>query len=134
MARTIERPSIGDRLSKLNDSVQGSQAWNSIFRPGSIFRKGYSDSPRNRSYVIMNSVLYHLHPVKVKRHAVKVSYTLCLGGLRFFLFIMLTLPGLFLMFFYPPTAAAALDDIKTLQTSVAFGVLVRKKHRWAPHP
>ena len=49
--------------------------------PGSIFRKGYTDSPRNRSYVIMNSVLYHLHPVKVKRHAVKVSYTLCLGGL-----------------------------------------------------
>jgi hypothetical protein len=56
--------------------VQGSQAWNSIFRPGSIFRKGYTDSPRNRSYVIMNNVLYHLHPVKVKRHAVKVSYTL----------------------------------------------------------
>ena len=66
------------------------QAWNSIFRPGSIFRKGYTDSPRNRSYVIMNSVLYHLHPVKVKRHAVKVSYTLCLGGLSFFLFILLT--------------------------------------------
>ena len=35
-------------------TVQGSQAWNSIFRPGSIFRKGYTDSPRNRSYVIMN--------------------------------------------------------------------------------
>ena len=59
----------------------GSQAWTSIFRPGSIFRKGYTDSPRNRSYVIMNNVLYHLHPVKVKRHAVKVCYTLCLGGL-----------------------------------------------------
>ena len=68
-------------MAKLTGSVQGSQAWNSIFRPGSIFRKGYTDSPRNRSYVIMNSVLYHLHPVKVKRHAVKVSYTLCLGGL-----------------------------------------------------
>ena len=59
----------------------GLAGWTSIFRPGSIFRKGYTDSPRNRSYVIMNSVLYHLHPVKVKRHAVKVSYTLCLGGL-----------------------------------------------------
>ena len=32
----------------------GLQAWNSIFRPGSVFRKGYTDSPRNRSYVIMN--------------------------------------------------------------------------------
>ena len=50
---------MGDRVSKLTDTVQGSQAWSSIFRPGSIFRKGYTDSPRNRSYVIMNSVLYH---------------------------------------------------------------------------
>ena len=76
--------------------------------PGSIFRKGYTDSPRNRSYVIMNNVLYHLHPVKVKRHAVKVSYTLCLGGLSFFLFILLTVTGIFLMFFYRPTAAPGL--------------------------
>ena len=83
MAKTTESngTKFGAKISDLTDSVQGSQAWSSIFRPGSIFRKGYTDSPRNRSYVIMNSVLYHLHPVKVKRHAVKVSYTLCLGGL-----------------------------------------------------
>ena len=73
---------LQDQATQLVDATQSSQAWNSIFRPGSIFRKGYTDSPRNRSYVIMNSVLYHLHPVKVKRHAVKVSYTLCLGGLK----------------------------------------------------
>src|SRR5205085_1280336 len=82
---------LGERAGETFAKVQGSQAWTSIFRPGSIFRKGYTDSPRNRSYVIMNSLLYHLHPVKVKRHAVKVSYTLCLGGLSFFLFILLTL-------------------------------------------
>jgi quinol-cytochrome oxidoreductase complex cytochrome b subunit len=61
----------------------------------------------------MNNVLYHLHPVKVKRHAVKVSYTYCLGGLSFFLFILLTVTGIFLMFFYPPTADQAWDDIAT---------------------
>ena len=93
MAKSIQdKPTFGERMaaqmSQLNGNVQDSQAWNSIFRPGSVFRKGYTDSPRNRSYVIMNSVLYHLHPVKVKRHAVKVSYTLCLGGLSFFLFIL----------------------------------------------
>ena len=62
-------PTFPDKArEKLNETwgrVQGSQAWASIFRPGSIFRKGYTDSPRNRSYVIMNSLLYHLHPVKV---------------------------------------------------------------------
>src|SRR5438876_11644874 len=105
--------------------MRGSQAWASIFRPGSIFRKGYTDSTRNRSYVIMNSVLYHLHTVKVKRHAVKVSYTLCLGGLSFFLFIVLTVTGIFLMFFYRPYAASAWNSIYTLQTAVTFGLLVR---------
>jgi quinol-cytochrome oxidoreductase complex cytochrome b subunit len=136
MAKIIDdkpRPTIKDRVNSTVDGVQGSQAWSSIFRPGSIFRKGYTDSPRNRSYVIMNSVLYHLHPVKVKRHAVKVSYTLCLGGLSFFLFILLTVTGIFLMFFYRPTAAQAWTDIQTLETAVTFGSLVRNMHRWAAH-
>ena len=123
----------GQRMTEAMDKMKGGALWTSIFRPGSIFRKGYTDSPRNRSYVIMNSVLYHLHPVKVKRHAVKVSYTLCLGGLSFFLFIMLTVTGIFLMFFYRPTAVSAWSDIKTLQTSIAFGLLVRNMHRWAAH-
>ena len=118
------RSKAAEKVSELTDKVQGSQAWSSIFRPGSIFRKGYTDSPRNRSYVIMNSVLYHLHPVKVKRHAVKVSYTLCLGGLSFFLFILLTVTGIFLMFAYRPTDAQAYQDIQALKTQVAFGVLV----------
>ena len=109
MAKTIDerpRPTIKDRLNKTVDGVQGSQAWSSIFRPGSPFKKGYADSPRNRSYVVMNNVLYHLHPVKVKRHGVKLSYTLCLGGLSFFLFIVLTITGIFLMFYYAPTERA----------------------------
>ncbi len=127
------RVNIGARAAKLGDSIQNSQAWNSIFRPGSIYRKGYTDSPRNRSYVIMNNVLYHLHPVKVKRHTVKVSYTLCLGGLSFFLFILLTVTGIFLMFFYRPTGATAWNDVKTLETAVAFGSLVRNMHRWGAH-
>jgi quinol-cytochrome oxidoreductase complex cytochrome b subunit len=41
--------------------------------------------------------------------------------------------GIFLMFFYRPTAAQAWDDIYTLQTSVTFGLLVRNMHRWAAH-
>jgi len=134
VAKAMEkRPNPGELVTQKVDDFKGSQVWSSIFRPGSIFRKGYTDSPRNRSYVIMNSVLYHLHPVKVKRHAVKVSYTLCLGGLSFFLFILLTVTGIFLMFFYRPTATQAWDDIQALHTSVAFGLLVRNMHRWAAH-
>ena len=48
MAKTIDdqpKPTAKERVDKLVGDVQGSQAWNSIFRPGSIFRKGYTDSP-----------------------------------------------------------------------------------------
>jgi quinol-cytochrome oxidoreductase complex cytochrome b subunit len=81
----------------------------------------------------MNNVLYHLHPVKVKRHGVKLSYTLCLGGLTFFLFILLTITGIFLMFYYTPAAETAYPDIEALSTNVAFGSLVRNMHRWGAH-
>ena len=85
----------------------------------------------------MNNVLYHLHPVKVKRHALKVSYTLCLGGLSFFLFILLTVTGIFLMFFYRPMAdiggAVAYADMQSIRTTVFFGDLVRNMHRWGAH-
>ena len=128
-----ERRTIGSRIGALGAKIRGSEAWESIFRPGSPFRKGYSDSPRNRSYVIMNNVLYHLHPVKVKRHGVRLSYTLCLGGLSFFLFILLTITGIFLMFYYTPAAETAYPDIEALSTNVAFGSLVRNMHRWGAH-
>jgi quinol-cytochrome oxidoreductase complex cytochrome b subunit len=127
------RPRVLEKVGEIGNNIWGSQVVNSIFRPGSVFRKGYTDSPRNRSYVIMNNVLYHLHPVKVKRHAVKVSYTLCLGGLSFFLFILLTVTGIFLMFFYRPTVEAAYADVQTLETAVSLGSLVRNMHRWAAH-
>ncbi len=125
--------SLGSLLTEVGNMVQESQVWTSIFRPGSPFRAGYTDSPRNRSYVVMNNVLYHLHPVKVKRHGVRLSYTLCLGGLSFFLFVVLTITGIFLMFYYRPTSPQAYFDIQALQADVAFGQFVRNMHRWGAH-
>ena len=124
---------LRERLSEATGKFASSSFVESVLRPGSPFKKGYSDSPRNRSYVIMNNVLYHLHPVKVKRHGVKLSYTLCLGGLSFFLFILLTITGIFLMFYYAPTVESAYRDVAALSTQVAFGSLVRNMHRWGAH-
>jgi quinol-cytochrome oxidoreductase complex cytochrome b subunit len=124
---------LRERVKEAGEKLHSSQLVESVLRPGSPFKAGYSDSPRNRSYVIMNNVLYHLHPVKVKRHGVRLSYTLCLGGLSFFLFILLTITGIFLMFYYAPTAENAYQDIQDLSTSVAFGSLIRNMHRWGAH-
>src|ERR671918_99824 len=122
-----------DKAAERMDQLHGSQLWRSMFRPGSIFRRGYADSPRNRAYVVMNSLLYHLHPVKVKRHGIKLSYTLCLGGLTFFLFILLTITGIYLMFFYRPSVEFVYGDMQRLHTQVSFGLLVRNLHRWGAH-
>jgi quinol-cytochrome oxidoreductase complex cytochrome b subunit len=117
--------------------IQDNVVWKSIFRPGSIYRKGYRDTSRDRALASMNNVLYHLHPVKVKRHGLKLTYTYCLGGLSFFLFIMLTITGIFLMFFYRPSAGSGAElaylDMQNLRAVVTFGDLVRNMHRWAAH-
>jgi len=125
----LKPPSPGD----LGDRIRETEVWKSIFRPGSIFRKGYKDTSRDRALATMNNVLYHLHPVKVKRHGLKLTYTFCLGGLSFFLFILLTITGIFLMFYYRPTSPQAYFDIQALATDVAFGQLVRNMHRWGAH-
>jgi quinol-cytochrome oxidoreductase complex cytochrome b subunit len=131
--RLPKPPSPGEAL----DKVRETELWKSMFRPGSVFRKGYKDTQRDRALAMMNNVLYHLHPVKIKRHGLKLTYTFCLGGLSFFLFTLLTVTGIYLMFFYRPTAgnasAQANTDMLNIRNNVYFGDLVRNIHRWGAH-
>jgi quinol-cytochrome oxidoreductase complex cytochrome b subunit len=107
--------------------VKESEAWRSLFR------QPYPTTSRTRALAVMNNVFLHLHPVRVKRHAVRYTYTFCLGGISFFLFLALTVTGIYLMFFYVPSVALAYQNIQSIETSVAFGLLVRNMHRWAAH-
>ena len=52
----------------------------------------------------------HIHPVKIKRYATKVTYTFCLGGLSFFMFLVLVMTGVLLMFYYVPSSDAGLPE------------------------
>ncbi len=99
----------------------------------SFFRQPYPTTSRTRALAVMNNVFLHLHPVRVKKHAVRYTYTFCLGGISFFLFLALTVTGLYLMFSYVPSVSRAFQDIQAIETSVAFGQLVRNMHRWAAH-
>ena len=107
--------------------VKESAAWRSLFR------QPYPTTSRTRALAVMNNVFLHLHPVRVKRHAVRYTYTFCLGGISFFLFLALTVTGLYLMFFYVPSISRAYQDIQAIEASVAFGAFVRNMHRWAAH-
>ncbi|MGH2392163.1 MAG: selenite/tellurite reduction operon b-type cytochrome ExtP [Candidatus Limnocylindria bacterium] len=104
-----------------------SQLWRSLFR------QPYPTTSRTRALAVMNNVFLHLHPVRVKKHAIRYTYTFCLGGISFFLFLALTVTGLYLMFFYVPSISNAYQDILSIEASVVFGSFVRNMHRWAAH-
>jgi quinol-cytochrome oxidoreductase complex cytochrome b subunit len=113
-------------MTKLFTYIRESQIWKSVFR------HGYPDTPRNRTLAVLSNVFLHLHPVKVRRSGIRLSYTWCMGGLTFFLFLILTLTGLLLMFYYRPTADKAYEDIFALREHVPIGVM-REMHRWGAH-
>src|SRR5687768_17375826 len=114
-------------MNALMRAIKESAAWRSLFR------QPYPTTSRTRALAVMNNVFLHLHPVRVKRHAVRYTYTFCLGGISFFLFLALTVTGLYLMFFYVPSISRAYQDIQAIEASVAFGSFVRNMHRWAAH-
>lgn len=113
-------------MNKLFQALRETQVWKSIFR------HGYPDTPRNRTLAVLSNVFLHLHPVKVRRSGINLSYTWCMGGLTFFLFLIETITGLLLMFYYRPTAEYAYQDIFALRENVPLG-LMREAHRWAAH-
>src|SRR3982750_4883528 len=113
-------------IGRVWDYVVNTQVWRSIIR------HGYPDTPRNRSLPIMANVFFHLHPIRLRKSGLRVRYTWCMGGLTFFLFLVETITGLLLMFYYRPTAEYAYHDIMYLRADVALGTM-REIHRWGAH-
>src|SRR4026209_340344 len=107
---------------------QDTQLWKSIFRVS----HDRSD-PRNRSLAILSNVFLHLHPAKINRDATRYRFTWGMGGITFYLFIVLTFTGVLLMFYYHATKIVAFRDILYLEHDVPFGKLLRNMHRWAAH-
>ena len=110
----------------VGDFIRNSQVWKSIFRhPAPRDR-------RNRVVVMLTNVFLHLHPVSVRKSGIALSYTWCMGGLTFFLFLVETVTGVLLMFYYRPTLEHAYNDILALRDVTTLGIL-RELHRWGAH-
>src|SRR5882762_2509391 len=112
--------------SNVGQWIQESQVYRSVFRVG------VPDSDRKRMLVMLGSVFLHLHPVKVRKSGIRMRYTWCMGGITFFLFLVLTFTGLLLMFYYRPTLEYAYVDIRDLREQVPLGIM-REIHRWGAH-
>ncbi|MBI5629678.1 MAG: cytochrome b N-terminal domain-containing protein [Elusimicrobia bacterium] len=113
-------------IEKIKKEVIDSQIWRSVFRGGV-----WKDTPRDRAAHIIGNVWLHLHPVRARKRALEWTYTWGLGGLSFVLFLLLTLTGVLLMFYYRPTIDLAYRDMKDLEFAVTLGKLMRNLHRWS---
>src|SRR5581483_1201376 len=89
--------------AKVKDQVEGLKDPTKTQIYTSIFRHKHDDTPRNRALGVLSNVFLHLHPAKINRDAVRYSFTWGMGGITFYLFIVLTFTGVLLMFYYHPS-------------------------------
>lgn len=107
--------------------LTGSSPWRSVFRHGLI------RTNTDRALTAYTNVFLHVHPVKVRKSAIPFHATFCLGGVSLALFLVLTVTGVLLMFYYHPSAPRAYEDMKDLEFVVSSGVFLRNLHRWSAH-
>jgi quinol-cytochrome oxidoreductase complex cytochrome b subunit len=107
--------------------LRGTRVWKSIFR------RGPARTNRTRSLAIFGNIFLHIVPVKVRNKSLSVRATYYLGSIAFFLFVVLSITGVLLMFYYHPAVPEAYRDMKDLQFVVSNGVFLRNLHRLAAH-
>ena len=108
------------------EMITDTQIWKSVFR------HPMPTDRRNRVVVMLTNFFLHLHPVSVRKQGIALSYTWCMGGTTFFLFIVEVVTGVLLMFYYRPTLEHAYNDILALRDVTTLGIL-RELHRWGAH-
>src|SRR6202022_3417772 len=92
------QPVKTDLPAKNKEQVEGLKKPTKTQLYTSIFRHKHDDTPRNRALGVLSNVFLHLHPAKINRDAVRYSYTWGMGGITFYLFLVLTFTGVLLMF------------------------------------
>ena len=117
-----DSPSLWQSLTALPHNV-----WRSIFR------NPLPTTDLGRAQTSFTNFFLHIHPVKVNKHTLKPTYTFGLGLISLFLFLILSVSGILLMFYYVPSTTQAYDRMLDLRGAVAFGVFLRNMHRWAAH-
>jgi quinol-cytochrome oxidoreductase complex cytochrome b subunit len=109
------------------ESLRSSRVWKSIFR------REPARTNRTRSIAVFGNLFLHVLPVKVREESLRVRATYYLGSFALFLFILLTLTGIILMFYYHPAVPKAYNDMKDLRFVVSNGIFLRNLHRLAAH-
>ena len=94
-------PSLKERVAKVSDEMSRAVLRSPLWK--SVFRHDYDDTPRNRLLMVLGNIWLHLHPAKLPRHAVRIRFTWCMGGISFLLFLVLTFTGVMAHSSFDPT-------------------------------
>jgi quinol-cytochrome oxidoreductase complex cytochrome b subunit len=103
-----------------------SRIWRSIFRGPVVPR-----TDRERKWVVFNTLVLHLRPLRVPEKTIRYTHTFGLGGMSLVLVLLLMGTGILMMFVYEPSPERAYDSIVSLQDEIQFGRLVRGVHYWS---
>jgi quinol-cytochrome oxidoreductase complex cytochrome b subunit len=79
----------------------------------------------------LSAFLLHIHPRVIPGPSARTSFTWCLGGLAFGLFLLEIITGLLLALRYVPTLQAAYGSIQDITHVAPYGFFVRNLHYWA---
>jgi cytochrome b6 len=107
------------------DRLRETRVWKSVFR------RGPARTNRTRSLAVFGNLFLHALPVKVREESLRVRATYYLGSITFFLFVVLSVTGVLLMFYYHPAVPPAYFDMKDLRFVVSNGIFLRNLHRLA---
>ncbi len=99
----------------------------------SVVRRGEGTPEQEQAAAVFGNIFLHLHPVRVHINSLRLNYTLGLGLISFYLFLILVASGVLLMFYYTPSTQLAYQNMKDLEYVVSYGVVMRNAHRWSAH-
>jgi quinol-cytochrome oxidoreductase complex cytochrome b subunit len=88
------------------------------------------DRPKRAGRMSRNFFL-HIHSPRVHIHSMKPGYTLGLGMILGFLFLIMVFTGVILMIYYTPSVENAYRSVKDIVYVVPGGRIIRNMHRWA---
>ena len=90
-------------------------------------------SDRERSRAVSRTFFLHFQASRIHPFSLRPGYTLGLGVLSAFLFVVLTVTGVLLMVYYVPSVERAYGSTADIVFVVPAGRFVRNIHRWAAH-
>ena len=97
----------------------------------SYLRAGKPTSDMSRAALMVNNFFLHIQGAKTHINTLRPTYTLGMGLIAFYLFVITCISGALVMIFYNPSIEHAYSTVKDINYVVFAGKLMRNAHKWS---